>query len=57
MIICYCVVIGLMGVYWVVVVWKNKKVILFDILFEYQDIVEQFLDQIDFEQKEFIYII
>jgi hypothetical protein len=55
MIICYCVAIGLMGAYWVVAAWKNKKAISSDIPLEHQDTAEQFLDQTDFEQKEFIY--
>jgi len=57
MIVCYCVAIGLISVYWALAAWQNRKRTAgtesgSD---QEEDVTEAFLDQTDFEQKKFFY--
>lgn len=57
MIVCYGVCMAIMGAYWAIAAWQNKKNA--DNLAASgdhdEDVIESFLDETDFEQKTFIY--
>lgn len=57
MIVCYCVCIGLISLYWLYAVWENKKRASAheSVNFENEDTMEGFLDATDFEQRTFKY--
>lgn len=55
MLVCYCICIVLMGAYWLLAIWQNKKRAHAAATAENRDVVESFLDQTDFEQEGFIY--
>lgn len=55
MLVCYCICIVLMGAYWLLAVWENKKRAHAAAAADNREVLESFLDQTDFEQEGFIY--
>lgn len=55
MLVCYCICIVLMGAYWLLAVWENKKRAYAAAAADNREVLESFLDQTDFEQEGFIY--
>lgn len=55
MVVCYCVCIVLMAMYWALAVWQNKKRAANAAVADTGEVLESFLDQTDFEQDGFIY--
>lgn len=56
MIICYCVCIGLICLYWAVCVWNNKRIAAGgERRGSVADVMDDLMDQTDFEQEGFKY--
>ncbi|KAK7427047.1 hypothetical protein QQZ08_006474 [Neonectria magnoliae] len=56
MIVCYCVCIAIMGAYWALTVWENKKrVASVASAVETEEPIELFMDETDYEQAGFMY--
>ena len=55
MIVCYCVAIGLMGAYWLIALRLNKKTAATARAPTEGNPEEQFADETDFKQANFLY--
>ena len=53
MLVCYCVCVLLMAIYWVLAAYLNRQKVSNDT--DGEDLVDAFADQTDFQQKNFKY--